>query len=110
MAPEPGKKRRSCVPARQKVPTRAARRNHPLTIANITFPQRVGLPLVRTSARADQRGGDMAAKAKPAATDDAADADEAEGQSGKPAREFPLKLIIIAAGAVIVLGGGGTAA
>jgi flagellar FliL protein len=97
-------------PAKSSCP--AARRNHPLTIANITFPQRVGLPFVRTPARTDQRGGDMAAKAKPAATDDAADADadEAEGQSGKPARKFPLKLIIIAAGAVIVLGGGGTAA
>ena len=52
----------------------------------------------------------MAAKPKPAATEDAADAGEDEGQSGKSARKFPLKLIIIAAAAVVVLGGGGTAA
>src|SRR5438477_8203583 len=62
----------------------------------------------------------MASKAKPAdsghanakaaaAQPDEADED-AEGQSAAPKRKLPLKLIIIVAGALVVLGGGGTVA
>lgn len=52
----------------------------------------------------------MAAKAKPADIDEADAEPEAEGEeSSQPKRKLPLKLIIIAAGALIVLGGAGTA-
>ena len=54
--------------------------------------------------------GDAHANAKAAAAQpDEADAD-AEGQSAAPKRKLPLKLIIIVAGALVVLGCGGTAA
>src|SRR5262245_715522 len=52
----------------------------------------------------------MAAKAKQAVTEDAADAEEGDEQSGKPAKKLPLKLILIASAAAVVVGGGATAA
>jgi flagellar FliL protein len=53
----------------------------------------------------------MASKPKRAAAEDAeagAETDE-EGEASQPKRKLPLKLIIIAVGALVVLGGGGTA-
>jgi flagellar protein FliL len=53
----------------------------------------------------------MASKPKRAAAADAdagAETDE-EGEASQPKRKLPLKLIIIAVGALVVLGGGGTA-
>jgi flagellar FliL protein len=57
----------------------------------------------------------MAAKAKKADAEPAAEAEEApeagtEEQGAKPKRKLPLKLIAIAAGGLAVLGGGGTGA
>jgi flagellar FliL protein len=53
----------------------------------------------------------MAAKEKQAALEEAdAKAGEAEGEASAPRRKLPLKLIIIAAGALALLAGGGTAA
>jgi flagellar FliL protein len=50
----------------------------------------------------------MASKPKKVAAADDAD-DEGEAEAAQPKRKLPLKLIIIAAGALVVLGGGGTA-
>ena len=50
----------------------------------------------------------MASKPKKVAAADDADG-EGEAESAQPKRKLPLKLIIIAAGALVVLGGGGTA-
>jgi flagellar FliL protein len=47
-------------------------------------------------------------KAAAAEAEPDADADE-EGQSSQPKRKLPLKLIMIVVGALVVLGGGGTA-
>src|SRR5882724_2923732 len=50
----------------------------------------------------------MASKPKQVAAADDAEADEG-AQSAKPKGKLPLKLILIAVGALVVLGGGGTA-
>jgi flagellar protein FliL len=51
------------------------------------------------------------AEPEPEIEDEDIDAeDEAEGGAAKPARKFPLKLILIAVAVLIVLGGGGAAA
>jgi flagellar FliL protein len=53
----------------------------------------------------------MAAKAnKDAEAEAKEDAEDAEGEGGKPKRKFSLKLIAIAAGGLLVLGGGGVGA
>jgi flagellar FliL protein len=53
----------------------------------------------------------MAAKEKQADLEEAdAKAGEAEGEASAPKRKLPLKMIIIAAGALALLAGGGTAA
>ena len=50
----------------------------------------------------------MASKPKKVAAADDADG-EGEAESAQPKRKLPLKLILIVAGALVVLGGGGTA-
>ena len=52
----------------------------------------------------------MATKAKQAAPADETDDDEQDGAPATPKRKLPLKLIIIAAGALAVLGGGAAGA
>src|SRR5580704_12596195 len=57
------------------------------------------------------RGRTMAAKAsKDAEAEAKEDAEETEGEGGKPKRKLSFKLIAIAAGGLLVLGGGGVGA
>jgi flagellar FliL protein len=55
-----------------------------------------------------EKGNVMASKPKPAAAADA-ETDPEEGESAPPKRKLPLKLIIIVAAGLLVLGGSGTA-
>jgi flagellar FliL protein len=58
-----------------------------------------------------ERGDAMATKVKPAEADEAQAVSEADedGESAPAKRKLPLKLIFIVAGAVLILGSGGTA-
>jgi flagellar FliL protein len=69
-----------------------------------------GRDIVMASKAKAAESGDTQAKAKAAAAEPEEAGEDADGQSAAPKRKLPLKMIIIAAGAVAGIGGAATGA